>query len=293
MSVYSSAYSQQEVLLNRLTEQAVTIDSLKRVVIQVQKKEVERRSKLVKLEDSLKKLNSELSALEGLKKNQKSLNDQFKQINDSIHLLSTQLSQKEKLLLDAGKENKKNVTEAKERGKHEALDALINYYLKNTFEVLIQSSTKQSIQKDQQLFGDKTELKSLLSDLEKYFNAKELLNKKYNPGQIQKAQNELNQIKLESVLLSKLKNDLRLYEAFNNGIKDALLKIAKLDEDKIVNPLSLERQKEKYYEISAFIFNFDFNLIDYPYLSEIVLEVIKRKIPSPDAEVSDLIQKLY
>jgi len=273
-----STYSQAE-LLDRLEKNTLTIDSLKRVANHTQELAAERQSKLKKLEDSLKVLKTELSKMESFKANQKT---------DSILLLSSQLSQKEK-------ENKKNVTEAKEQGKQEALANLTNYYLKNTFEVLIQSSTKQSIQKDQQLFGDKTELKSLLSDLDKYFKAKELLNKKYDPGQIQKAQNELNQIKRESELLSNLKNDLRLYKTYNDGLKEMLSEIVKIDADpnQTVSGLPEEVQKLKFYKISSYIFNYDFNLTDFPYLSDIVLEIIKRKTPSPDAEVSDLIQKLY
>jgi hypothetical protein len=273
-----STYSQVE-LLDRLEKNTLTIDSLKRVANLSQGLAAERQSKLMKLEDSLKVLKTELSKMESFKTNQKT---------DSILILSSQLSQIEK-------ENKKNVTEAKEQGKLEALANLTNYYLKNTFEDLIQSSTKQSIQKDQQLFGDKTELKSLLSDLDKYFNAKELLNKKYNPGQIEKAQNELNQIKRESESLNNIKNDLRLYKTYNDGLKEMLSEIVKIDADpnQTVSGLPEEVQKLKFYKISSYIFNYDFNLTDFPYLSDIILEVIKRKTPSPDAEVSDLIQKLY
>ena len=45
-------------------------------------------------------------------------------------------------------------------------------------------------------------------------------------------------------------------------------------------------------EISYYIFNYDFNFMDYPYLSVVVLEIIKRKAPNPDAKISDLLQQL-
>lgn len=280
-----STYS-QEGLIDRLEKQFFTIDSLKKAAIHSHELIAEKQSKLKKLEDSLKAVNNELVRMEAIKSNQNS---------DSILVLSSQLLQKEKLLLDAHNNNKKNVTEAKEQGKMEALANLFNLYLKKTFNDLIESSTKQSIEKDQQLFGDKIELKSLLSDLEKYFKAKELLNKKYDPGQIEIAQNELNQIKRESELLSKLKNDLRLYKTYNDGLKEMLSEIVKIDANpnQTVSGLPEEVQKLKFYKISSYIFNYDFNLKDFPYLSNIVLEIIKRKTPSPDAEVSDLIQKLY
>lgn len=280
-----STYS-QEGLIDRLEKQFFTIDSLKKAAIHSHELIAEKQSKLKKLGDSLKAVNNELVRMEAIKSNQNS---------DSILVLSSQLLQKEKLLLDAHNNNKKNVTEAKEQGKMEALANLFNLYLKKTFNDLIESSTKQSIEKDQQLFGYKIELKSLLSDLEKYFKAKELLNKKYDPGQIEIAQNELNQIKRESELLSKLKNDLRLYKTYNDGLKEMLSEIVKIDANpnQTVSGLPEEVQKLKFYKISSYIFNYDFNLKDFPYLSNIVLEIIKRKTPSPDAEVSDLIQKLY
>ena len=45
-------------------------------------------------------------------------------------------------------------------------------------------------------------------------------------------------------------------------------------------------------ELSNFIFVYNFNFIDYPHLSEIVLEIIKRKQPNPDADISDLLKKI-
>jgi hypothetical protein len=45
-------------------------------------------------------------------------------------------------------------------------------------------------------------------------------------------------------------------------------------------------------EISVYIFNYDFNFTYYPYLSNIVLEIIKRKQPDADADISDLLNAL-
>ena len=45
-------------------------------------------------------------------------------------------------------------------------------------------------------------------------------------------------------------------------------------------------------EFSFFIFNYEFNFLDYPYLSDIILEIIKRKQPNADADISNLLNKL-
>ena len=45
-------------------------------------------------------------------------------------------------------------------------------------------------------------------------------------------------------------------------------------------------------ELSTFIFGYNFNFVDYPYLTDIVLEIIKRKQPNPDADINDLLEKI-
>ncbi len=44
-------------------------------------------------------------------------------------------------------------------------------------------------------------------------------------------------------------------------------------------------------ELSKFIFDYNFNFVDYPYFSDIVLDIIKRKQPNPDADIVDLLKK--
>ncbi len=106
----------------------------------------------------------------------------------------------------------------------------------------------------------------------------------------------MEQIKRESALLSKLKETIGNYQVFNEGLKETLGKIVVLDKAEAVSGMSKEIQRKKFdkilAEISAYIFNYDFNFSNYPYLSDIFLEIIKRKQPNPDADISDLLKRL-
>jgi len=137
-----------------------------------------------------------------------------------------------------------------------------------------------------------------LSDLEKYLNIKELLEEKFNAAKIENAQKELKQIKRQSQSLSKLLDNLENYQTFNDGLKETINKLISLDGKELVSGMSEETQKMKLnkiikkIEIYYYIFNYDFNFLDYPYLSNVILEIIKRKVPNPDKNISDLLQQL-
>jgi predicted transcriptional regulator len=139
-------------------------------------------------------------------------------------------------------------------------------------------------------------VKTVLSDLVKYFNAKELLEQKFDAVKIKDAQAKLSQIQQQSELLDKRKEYMENYQTFNDGLKESIEKIIKLDKSESVLGMDEEIQKQKFNkilaEISSYIFNYDFNFMDYPYLSDIVLEIIKRKQPNADADITNILKKL-
>ncbi|MDR2384610.1 MAG: hypothetical protein LBD80_02945 [Tannerella sp.] len=177
----------------------------------------------------------------------------------------------------------------------QALDDIINAY-KQPFDELVKSSSKQSVPRDLRLIGDNTFIRQTLTDLEKYFNAKELLSKKYDDFSIPIAQKELGQIKQNYSALEKLKLTIDNYQTFNDGLKETVAKRMDLDSREQTEEMPVDIQKLKFNkilaELSSYIFNYDFNFMDYPYLSDIVLEIIKRKQPNVDADISDLFNKL-
>ena len=183
----------------------------------------------------------------------------------------------------------------KEKGKNEALANFFDIYQNNKFDDLIKASTKLSVQRDMQLVGDDAEMQLVLSDLEKYFNTEELLVQKFDATQIKNAQTQLNQINRQSELLDKLKENIEYYKDFNDELKRTIERLVKLDEQKVADG-DTEIQKLKFNEILSELSNYMYNYYDYgnyPYLSNIVLEIIKRKHPNADAEIRDLLGKLF
>ena len=107
---------------------------------------------------------------------------------------------------------------------------------------------------------------------------------------------QLNQTNKQSVSLDKLKYSVDKYQLFNNGLKETISKLVELDDNESVEGMHEDIQKQKFNKImshiSKYIFDYDFNFIDYPYLSDIVIEIIKRKQPYVDTPITDLLQKL-
>lgn len=188
-------------------------------------------------------------------------------------------------------------TEAKiadEKRKNRLLTDAANNYIRRQFNDLILTSTRLSVQRDIELFNKIPEVMQILSDLEKYFAAKELLAKRFNAARIEKSQTELNQIKHQSTLLDKLKEDIEYYKDYNDELKRTIGNLIEFDKQKNTGG-DREIQKKKFDEIISELSNYMYNYYEYgnyPYLSDIILEIIKRKQSNADASIADLLEKL-
>jgi hypothetical protein len=292
---FSSVLAQKD-LIDRLEKQAVEIDSLKKV-IKVKMDTTLRLSKENnKLVDSMKILKSDLAKLEEFRIGKKKIDTLLGLKSDSIVFLKAAISEKDKQITAEKQKGEQKEREKYDAGKNEILATIANSYKSKSFDELLKSSTKESAQRDLQLFQNQTEIKQILSDIEKFFLAKELLDTRLDIVQLKNVQNQLAQIRKESVLFSKLKEIIGNYQTFNDGLKETIGIIVALDNAETVFKQSKEIQKMKFDkilgEIFSYIFNYDFNFSDYPYLSDILLELIKRKQPNPDADISDLLKKL-
>jgi len=290
------AYSQD--CCDRLIKQGVENDSLRKVVKaekEMNQQYILNYQKISKdLNDSLKILRSELSKLEIFKADKWNIDNQLKQKNDSIILMKNQISEKTQQISVEIQQCEQKLREGKEKGKNEALANVINGYKNKSFDNMILSSTKLSVQRDIQLVATNSEIKPILSDLERYFNAEELLAKKIDAVQIKNAQFQLTQIKQQSVLLDKLKENIDYYEDFNNALKKTIEKLVELDRGKIAEGDALI-QKMKFneivFELSNYVYDY-YEYSNYPYLSDIVTEIIKRKKRNADADITDLLINL-
>jgi hypothetical protein len=222
----SPVFSQND-LIDRLTKQAVEIDSLKKVV----KAEMDIKQQLSKdnysLLDTLTQLKSELAILEEFRTEKKKYDTLLRKKADSIVLLKADISEKDKQIITERQKSEQKAREEYENGKNEILTTIINSYKNKSFDDLLKSATKESVQRDFQLLQNQTEVKQTLYDLEKYFSAKELLDFKFDPVRITNAQNQLSLIKPESALVNELKKKIGNYQTFNIGFKETLENIGR------------------------------------------------------------------
>jgi len=287
-------YAQQDnLLVEKITRQAVEIDSLKKelAIASTTNEDMSLmfQSSLIQQKDTIKLLRKEVDELIEFKSKKKDFDKQLQTQTDAVASLNKQLSEEKQ-------NSRQKASEERERGKSEALSSVVSTYKISRFDDLIRSSSKESVQRDKQLVGDNPEIKTTLDDLYKYFSAKELLSKKYDEYRVKDAQKQLEQVKQKSENIDKLKETLGNFQTFNEGMKETVKKIVDLDNRETVEGMSDEIRQKKFNkilaEISAYIFNYDFNFSDYPYLSDILLEIFKRKQPDADANISDLLQKL-
>jgi hypothetical protein len=289
------AYAQDD-LIDRIASQAVEINSLKKelaaAITSNESYITQAQFSLKNMKDSVRLLKANLAELEKFKSGKEEFDSRLKAKTDSINLLKTQLS-------DERQNGRRTAKEERERGKNEALESIVRNYQSRQFDDLIKSSTRESVQRDLRLAGDNPDVNKTLSDLDKYFSAQELLTKRYDEYGISNAQTQLKAVNQHSELLNSLKDKVENYSIFSTGLKETMNKIAELDQNESVSGLGEEIEKQKFNkilkiltEISSYIFNYDFMLPDYPFLSDILLEIIKRKWPDADADISDLLQKL-
>ncbi|GHT87501.1 hypothetical protein FACS189474_0430 [Bacteroidia bacterium] len=305
---FCSAYSQTDSLLLKNYEQRILENSKLQTDLQTEKQKNLDLSNAYKkdtlaLQKQIKELRNEVYSEKQkvldlnknkIKEEKDKLQTNVDSLNTVISTLNQTLANKEKQIASEKANANTIVDNAKNDGKAEVLASIVNSYKNRQFDDLIKSSTKLSVGRDIQLVGNNAEVKPILNDLSVYFNAEEWLAKKFDAAAIKNAQTQLNQIKQKSALLDKLKDNIEYYQDFNNALKKAVEGLIDLDKRKVADG-DTEIQKLKFNDIVSVLANYMYNYYDYgnyPYLSDIVLEIIKRKRFDADADITDLLRKL-
>jgi len=139
-----------------------------------------------------------------------------------------------------------------------------------------------------QLQGDTTTTQGQIA-------AQQLLTQKFDAEKTRNAINELSEIGQQSQYLEKLRKNLENYGLFNDGLKKVIEEIVKIDENRIaggIPSITAQKRSEILTVISKFMFDYDFRFSDYPYLSEVINEIMIRKYGNVDENISDLLNRL-
>ena len=139
-----------------------------------------------------------------------------------------------------------------------------------------------------QLQGDTTTTQGQIA-------AQQLLTQKFDAEKTRNAVNELSEIGQQSQYLEKLRKNLENYGLFNDGLKKVIEEIVKIDENRIaggIPSITAQKRSEILTVISKFMFDYDFRFSDYPYLSEVINEIMIRKYGNVDESIADLLNRL-
>ena len=316
-----SAYSQD--LIKELKKLTLENDSLKTQVIKPLKKEINEINKknknetsllkiqlnalqkdtIVSLKNKIKQLNKEIVDLNKnkLKIENDSLKIQLKKLTDNLIIQKDSNDKNNNVIIDQKNQIKEIAIKEKENGKKEVITIITNKYKNSKIDDLIKFSSKESLQNDKQLIGSNTEINAILSDLEIYFKGKELLTQKIDLIKLNNTIIQINQIKQQSTMINDLKNKLENYSTLSLKLKETILNIAVYDNKSskkymIGEGIDKQTREDKLNKVFSvlmpYISGYDLNFNDYPYLFDIVFDIIKRKQSNTDEDISDLINKL-
>ena len=232
-------------------------------VIEIEKSELNKTIKT--LESTVGELNKNKIKVErdNLKRKCDSLIIKVKELENLINAKDKQIAQE----LELGQQKS---IEEKEKGKGEILNLIIQTYNKPLDELIINTNIK-SVDRDMSIVGDKTVVYQKLVSLQKYYNSELVLNEKYNEQRVENALTQLKSIE-QTELVIKLIDKLSKYKLCSEGLKTTI--------------------DDVLAEIAWYFRNYRFNFIDYPYLSEVVLEIIKLKQKDANTDIAILKEKL-
>lgn len=296
----SNAYSQD--LIKEIQKLTLANDSLQKQVIKPLNDSILKLNSAHSIE--IAKLNEQIKLLEieksDLNKKIKTLESSVAELNkNKIKVERNNLKAKCDSLIIKVKElenlisaKDQQIAQEKEKGKSEILNQIIQTYNKPLDELIINTNIK-SVERDMSIVGDKTVVQQKLLSLQKYYNSEQVLNEKYSEQRVENALTQLKSIE-QTELVLKLIDKLSKYKLCNDGLKTTIDKILEIDKKFVANDEYTQKTKlnDGLAEIAWYFRNYRFNFIDYPYLSEIVLEIIKLKQKDANTDIAILKEKL-
>lgn len=176
------------------------------------------------------------------------------------------------------------------QGQTSAYGVIAKSYKNTDFDILIAASTKESLKRDLGLIGDDKTAKAIITDLENVMFAQEVLTKPYSKVKVENAQSKLNAITRTSAKVNKLKELLENYEMCYEGLKTLILDIAEIDRNEYGDSdFTIKKKRDKIQgKILRYMYDYEFTLDDYPYISSIILDLINRKQADVNASITDI-----
>jgi hypothetical protein len=226
------------------------------------------------------------------KKNIEKLKTGLQQKADSIALLKQMIKGKDSEVAAAKQDGLNKAAEQYRAGQQNAYSGIGRSYHRN-FDDLIKSSTRLSIERDLTLVGSDTVARQKLHDLQKYFAAQHILSEQYSEQKVKNAQSQAESIE-QSESVKNLIDKLGKYKLCSDALKITIGKILVIDRVSTANDDYTQNVKlqDILSELSWYFRNYSSDFTDYPYLSDIALDIMKRKQRDANTDIKDLLNKL-
>ena len=284
--------SLQKQVIKPLNDSILRLNSSLGIEITKLNKQIKKENELIKkiniLESNIAELNKNTSkiAIDNLSAKNDTLNEKIAELNNIIIVKNSEIIKE--------KENGvKKAIQEKEKGKQEVLSQIIQNY-SIPFDELIKISTLKTVDRDMSLVGNNKEVQKILLNLQRYLNSEKVLNDKFDEKKVKDAKAQLLSIEQTDSSVLKLTERLSDYKLCSDALKTTINEILEIDKTKTA--VTDKSRNDKLLSIldrlASYIRNYSFNFIDYPYLNEIVLEIINRKQKDPNTDITDLNSKL-
>lgn len=302
--------------LDKIAQLAVEISKLKEEVKQTKDMLVVRQLDLLSLrKDSalnsvkLKGCDSSLTKLKGITSELAVCNQKVTQLGKDtvglsfLRMQKTRLDSTEKELLrirnniSALEKSKKDLENENSEliSVRERLNKIINDRYQGSFDLLVKSSTLESVESDivimESLKVD-NKLTEKINKLKIYKQAELLMREKFNESKIEEAKRSLLVFNKEKSV-SDLVNLLTNYKEKNDAIKQMINDLQNKNVEKSkVAALIVEKKQKTMYLVENYISLYSIDLKQYSYLNQIVGELKARKLQNVDADVLNFLERL-
>jgi hypothetical protein len=194
-------------------------------------------------------------------------------------------------------EQKKAAEAAFHKGEINTVNKLANFYT-GSLDEIITKSNKDILERDSMFLSGNADVNVKIRHAIEYFNIKNILDGKLTETDIQQAKARLTDIviKYNSAKVQGLIDVFDQYIKYNNKTANCFKRLKAYDAE-ITAGISRDIQDEKRADIAnigAEFFNHNniLTLMNYKFLYSIYSEVMDRKTKNPDADFSDLQQKI-
>lgn len=272
------AFSQEKQTLDEIKRQAVEIERLK--------DEIKGKDETISIAQNII---AELTKYRKYKEERKEYDDTVASLHQRIQILMDSTKRLNAIIQDT------TITE-RHRGKEEALSSIINTYKSKNLDDILKEKTMAIVVQDSEILGTNSSVSDAVTSAKLYFEAQGCLSAPYSEDSVSKALDKLNSVSVDSEYVSNLKTLLENYSYYYEDFKKMIEDLVKIDNENSVEGMDKKNVDLKTNDIlsviSKYIFSYDFNLNDYPYITEQLLEVLKTKIKTPDASLQAIANKL-